>query len=102
AVAAPITNEPSKDEATADALTREPTNDSKPRAMSEESTETSASLVKGIEARTLEEAEAEADRDAFEFPLPPSDGFEVDGVTLEHCAAVRAAFAMPGSDRRAI
>ncbi len=59
------------------------------KPLSEESTD--MKVVRSIEARTLEEADAEADRDVFEFPLPPSDGFEVDGVTLEHCAAVRAA-----------
>jgi hypothetical protein len=91
-----------KDDFTSDEPSRDRTNDSKPRPPSDELTETSASMVKGIEARTLEEAEAEADRDAFEFPLPPSDGFEVDGVTLEHCAAIRAALAMPGSDRAAV
>lgn len=70
--------------------------------MAEELTDSSTADRRGLEARTLEEAEAEADRDAFEFPLPPSDGFEVDGVTLEHCAAIRAAIAMPGSDRGAV
>lgn len=72
--------------------------------MSEELTDASTADRKGlgIEARTLEEAEADADRDAFEFPLPPSDGFEVDGVTLEHCAAIRAAIAMPGADRTGV
>lgn len=70
--------------------------------LSEELTDASTSDRKGIEARTLEEAEADADRDAFEFPLPKSDGFEVDGVTLEHCAAVRAGIAMPGADRAAV
>jgi len=73
--------------------------ETKPRSFGEESTDTHANLVRGVEARTLEEAEAEADRDAFEFPLPPSDGFEVDGVTLEHCAAVRATLSMPGASR---
>ncbi|MFO0614196.1 MAG: DUF2169 domain-containing protein [Polyangiaceae bacterium] len=69
----------------------------------DEHTDTQASMsIRGVEARTLEEAEAEADRDAFEFPLPKSDGHEVEGVTLEHCAAIRAAIAMPGADRAGV
>ena len=70
-------------------------------AFLEELTDSSTSDSKGVEARTLEEADADADRDAFDFPLPPSDGFEVDGVTLEHCAAIRAAIAMPKAERSA-
>jgi hypothetical protein len=75
---------------------------SKSASFAEEVTDSSTSDSRGIEARTLEEADADADRDAFEFPLPPSDGFEVDGVTLEHCAAIRAAMAMPGAERGAV
>ncbi len=75
---------------------------SKNASFAEEVTDSSTSDSRGIEARTLEEADADADRDAFEFPLPPSDGFEVDGVTLEHCAAIRAAMAMPGAERGAV
>lgn len=36
------------------------------------------------------------------FPLPPSDGFEVDGVTLEHCAVIRAQLNAKPGDRAGI
>lgn len=69
----------------------------------DENTDTNAGVaIRGVEARTLEEAEAEGERDAFEFPLPRSDGHEVEGVTLEHCAAIRAAMAMSASDRATV